>query len=34
VISTDGIDGIHFTEQTNRDLGRALADPVRRLLTD
>jgi lysophospholipase L1-like esterase len=34
VISTDGIDGIHFTEQTNRDLGRALADPVRHLLTE
>jgi lysophospholipase L1-like esterase len=34
IISTDGIDGIHLTEQNNRDLGRALADPVRHLLTN
>lgn len=33
VISTDGIDGIHFTAENNRDLGRALADQVRRILS-
>ena len=33
-ISTDGIDGLHFTEQNNRDLGRALADTVRHLLAN
>jgi lysophospholipase L1-like esterase len=32
VISTDGVDGIHFTEQNNRDLGLALAEQVRALL--
>lgn len=32
VISTDGLDGIHFTEQNNRDLGVALAAQVRGLL--
>jgi lysophospholipase L1-like esterase len=32
VISTDGCDGIHFTEQNNRSLGIALADRVRLLL--
>jgi hypothetical protein len=32
VISTDGSDGVHFTEQNNRDLGFALADEVRRIL--
>ena len=32
VISTDGSDGVHFTEQNNRDLGVALADEVRRIL--
>jgi lysophospholipase L1-like esterase len=32
VISTDGVDGIHFTEQNNRDLGFAVADQVRLLL--
>ncbi|TFV55785.1 hydrolase [Mycobacterium sp. PS03-16] len=32
VISTDGVDGIHFTEQNNRDLGVALAAQVRGLL--
>ncbi|MCC6495076.1 MAG: SGNH/GDSL hydrolase family protein [Propionibacteriaceae bacterium] len=33
VVSTDGVDGIHFTEDNNRDLGRALAPEVRRILT-
>ncbi len=28
VISTDGVDGIHFTAQNNADLGRALAAKV------
>ncbi|MCP2625853.1 SGNH/GDSL hydrolase family protein [Mycolicibacterium smegmatis] len=32
VISTDGVDGIHFTEANNRDLGVALAEQVRSLL--
>ncbi|AQA02817.1 hydrolase [Mycobacterium sp. MS1601] len=32
VISTDGVDGIHFTEANNRDLGVALAEQVRALL--
>ena len=32
VITTDGVDGIHFTEQNNRDLGVALADKVREIL--
>lgn len=32
VISTDGVDGIHFTEENNRDLGVALACEVRRIL--
>ncbi len=32
VISTDGVDGIHFTEQNNRDLGVALAQQVRTVL--
>lgn len=32
VITTDGVDGIHFTEQNNRDLGVALAPAVRDLL--
>jgi lysophospholipase L1-like esterase len=32
VITTDGVDGIHFTEQNNRDLGVALAGQVRSLL--
>lgn len=32
VITTDGVDGIHFSEQNNRDLGSALADRVRGLL--
>lgn len=32
VMSTDGVDGIHFTEANNRDLGVALSDQVRLLL--
>lgn len=32
VITTDGVDGIHFTEQNNRDLGVALAAAVREIL--
>ncbi|MET0900037.1 MAG: SGNH/GDSL hydrolase family protein [Mycobacterium sp.] len=32
VISTDGVDGIHFTEENNLDLGVALAEQVRALL--
>lgn len=32
VITTDGVDGIHFTAQNNRDLGVALAEEVRALL--
>lgn len=32
VISTGGSDGVHFTEQNNRELGAALADEVRRIL--
>lgn len=32
VITTDGIDGIHFTPENNRDLGEAIADTVRSLL--
>lgn len=32
VISTDGVDGIHFTETNNHDLGVALAEQVRALL--
>lgn len=33
VISTDGVDGIHFSADNNRDLGHALADQVRSILT-
>lgn len=33
VISTDGVDGIHFTEQNNRDLGTALTAKVGALLS-
>ncbi|MET0699477.1 MAG: SGNH/GDSL hydrolase family protein [Mycobacterium sp.] len=33
VISTDGVDGIHFTEKNNLDLGLALAEQVRLLLS-
>ena len=32
VISTDGVDGIHFTEQNNAELGRAMADQIRGVL--
>ncbi|MCV7422502.1 SGNH/GDSL hydrolase family protein [Mycobacterium yunnanensis] len=32
VITTDGSDGVHFTEPNNRDLGVALADEVRRIM--
>ena len=32
VISTDGVDGIHWTEQNNADLGKALAEKVRSVL--
>jgi lysophospholipase L1-like esterase len=32
VITTAGVDGVHFTEQNNRDLGRALAEQVRTIL--
>jgi lysophospholipase L1-like esterase len=32
VITTDGVDGVHFTEADNRDLGMALAPVVRDLL--
>ncbi|KGI70216.1 SGNH/GDSL hydrolase family protein [Mycolicibacterium rufum] len=31
-IATEGVDGVHFTEQNNRDLGVALAEQVRGLL--
>ena len=31
-IATEGVDGVHFTEQNNRDLGVALAEEVRGLL--
>lgn len=34
VITTDGVDGIHFTEENNRDLGVALDDEVRDVLSD
>jgi lysophospholipase L1-like esterase len=32
VITTDGVDGIHFTEANNRDLGIALSERVRETL--
>ncbi|MET0474047.1 MAG: SGNH/GDSL hydrolase family protein [Mycobacterium sp.] len=32
VITTGGVDGIHFTERNNEDLGVALSDEVRRVL--
>ncbi len=31
-ITTDGVDGIHFTAENNADLGRAIADKVRTIL--
>jgi lysophospholipase L1-like esterase len=33
VISTDGCDGIHFTEENNATLGQALAVEVRKILS-
>ena len=32
VISTDGVDGVHFTAETNRTLGEAVATEVERIL--
>jgi lysophospholipase L1-like esterase len=32
VIATEGVDGLHFTEQNNRVLGEALAEEVTRIL--
>jgi lysophospholipase L1-like esterase len=32
VITTDGVDGLHFTEQNNHDLGAALTERVRAVL--
>lgn len=32
VITTEGVDGLHFTEQNNRDLGEALAEQVTHIL--
>jgi lysophospholipase L1-like esterase len=32
-ITTDGIDGIHFTVQNNADLGRAVADKVKQIFS-
>lgn len=34
VISTDGVDGVHFSQQNNLDLGRALAGQVQTILGD
>jgi lysophospholipase L1-like esterase len=31
-VSTDGVDGIHFTSQNNADLGRAIAEKVKLML--
>lgn len=31
-ITTDGVDGIHFTEQNNADLGKAIANKVHEIL--
>lgn len=33
-ISTDGVDGIHFTEENNRVLGQVVADKVRNIFAD
>jgi lysophospholipase L1-like esterase len=30
-ITTDGCDGIHFTPENNRDLGKAIADKVQEI---
>lgn len=32
VTTTDGVDGIHFTAENNRDLGEAVAGRVRAIL--
>ena len=32
IISTDGVDGIHFTEENNRELGLTVAKKVRQIL--
>jgi lysophospholipase L1-like esterase len=32
-VTTDGCDGIHFTAENNRELGRAIADKVKEILT-
>jgi hypothetical protein len=32
VISTNGVDGLHFTEENSRDLGVALSEQVRSVL--
>jgi len=34
VVSTDGVDGIHFSARTNRALGTAVADEVMRVLAE
>lgn len=34
VIETDGVDGIHFTAETNRTLGQAVAEAVRQVLDE
>ncbi|RVA60675.1 hydrolase, partial [Mesorhizobium sp. M7A.F.Ca.CA.001.08.1.1] len=31
-LTTDGVDGIHFTAANNADLGRAVADKVKSIL--
>jgi lysophospholipase L1-like esterase len=33
VVHTDGVDGIHFTKENNAQLGSAVADEVRRILS-
>jgi hypothetical protein len=33
-ITTDGCDGIHFTAQNNRDLGKAIAEKVIAIFDD
>ncbi|MBV9225577.1 MAG: SGNH/GDSL hydrolase family protein [Acidobacteriaceae bacterium] len=33
-ITTDGCDGIHFTSQNNRDLGKAIAEKVKTIIGD
>ena len=34
VVSTDGVDGIHFTAATNMTLGKAVAEEVKRILAN